>query len=87
MLVRLAIRSKIAMVQEASEGIVITLGSQVPAMMFSFRLNLTIFLIHLGGESSMRQGLTMTEFRRSLSYAFKPVLTYHNTPQGDGLLL
>jgi hypothetical protein len=87
MLVRLAIRSRIAMVQEASIGTVIILGLEVLSMMSSSRSSLTIFLIHLDGESSMRPGLIMTGFRRLLNYAFRLVSTYHNIPQGDGLLL
>jgi hypothetical protein len=87
MLVQLATRSKIAMEQEANVGIAITLGSEDPSTMFSSRLNLIINLTHLGGESSMKPGLTMTGFQPSLSYAFKLVLSCHNTPQGDELLL
>jgi len=75
------------MAQEASIGTVITLGLEVPSMMFSSRSSLTIFLIHLDGESSMRPGLIMTGFRQSLNYAFRLALTYRNIPQGDGLLL
>lgn len=50
MLVQLATRSKTATVPEASVGTVITLGLEVPSMMFSSQLSLTIFLTHLVGE-------------------------------------
>jgi hypothetical protein len=50
MLVQLATRSKTVTVPEASVGTVITLGLEVPSMMFSSQLSLTIFLTHLVGE-------------------------------------